>query len=233
MSTLVRTLTERSGAEVRLGSRVDKISRNDSRYELQSSGGNEVVDACVIAAPARSAAGMLGELAPGVAERLSQMTYASSAVINLIYPGGAVTLPPSGSGVLIPRSAGLSILACTWVSSKWPHIAPTDGRSVLRCVIGRVPGDLDATDEQLVERAVADVRSLLTSRADPETSAVHRWERALPQFEVGHLGRLADIEQTIGNLPIRLVGAGYRATGLNDCLAQGAEVARSLFAARD
>ena len=233
MQTLVDALRDAASPHIEFGARVTKISRTSDGFSLLWDGGEESADAVVISAPAHAAAKMLTDVAPRAVEMLEELTFASVAVVNLVYPAGAISVPPGGSGLLVPKGEGRSIVACTWFSSKWPHAAPPDGRTVLRCVLGREEGDLQGDDDSLVRAAIADVSLLLEARGAPVSHAVDRWEKAAPQFEVGHLARIAAIETSLPTHKLAIAGAGYRATGLNDCLAHGAAAARSVLGAQD
>ena len=51
---------------------------------------------------------------------------------------------------------------------------------------------------------------------------VFRWPRAMPQYTVGHLDRLALIEQRLDAQPgLFLAGNAYRGIGIPDCIASG------------
>ncbi|HET7483494.1 MAG TPA: protoporphyrinogen oxidase, partial [Actinomycetota bacterium] len=237
MSRLVDALAERSDADVHLSTPVRRVTRSGAGFVVEADDVEIEADAVVVAVPAHAAASVLADVAPSAARRLADFTFASVSVVNLLYPPGAVRVPSTGSGLLVPRSERASIAACTWVSSKWPDEAPADGRLLLRCVVGRgetgPEGDI-SDDDDIVARASADVRRFLGAEGDPIATAVHRWERALPRFVVGHRARVAAIENElaeVGNLS--LVGAGYTATGLNDCLLQGLRIADSIASARD
>ena len=56
-----------------------------------------------------------------------------------------------------------------------------------------------------------------------------RWTRQSPQYEVGHLQRVAAIDDHLAALPgVFLTGSGFRAIGIPDCIAD----ARATAAAR-
>jgi len=61
-------------------------------------------------------------------------------------------------------------------------------------------------------------------------SRVYRWEKANPQYPVGHLDRLADMDDRLTRLPgLFLAGAAYRGVGVPDCIRQGNEAAERAF----
>jgi protoporphyrinogen/coproporphyrinogen III oxidase len=120
-----------------------------------------------------------------------------------------------------------ALLAGTWVSSKWPGRAP-EGHVLLRGFLGggRDPHRLEHSDSELIESARSELSELLDITGEPLVARLFRWTRQSPQFEVGHLQRLASIEQRIAGIPgLFVTGSGFRAIGIPDCIADGRETA--------
>lgn len=209
MASLVHALGDSSGAAVRLGTPVTRIGP-----DVTVDG--EAFDGVVVAVPPHVARAIL-DIAPLTATRT-----AGVAVFNLVYPPGAVHPPPTGSGVLVPPGSRRTVIASTWFTSKWPHLAPPDGRAVIRCVAG-----VDASEEAVI----ADVAGLVEIDRDPLATKVHRWDPAFPVFEVGHRRAIAEAVTAMHGRPIRMAGAGYLATGLNDCIVHGRAAGRDLVSA--
>jgi oxygen-dependent protoporphyrinogen oxidase len=58
-------------------------------------------------------------------------------------------------------------------------------------------------------------------RGEPVFHQIVRWDRAIPQYLVGHLDRLAWIEQRLVEHPgLFLGGSAYRGVAINDCVEQ-------------
>jgi oxygen-dependent protoporphyrinogen oxidase len=99
---------------------------------------------------------------------------------------------------------------------------------VLRCYVGRF-GDDDALrldDDELIARVTREVEAITPLGGRPEAAEVVRWPRSMPQYEVGHVERLARIERGMGSVPgLFLVGSPYRGVGIADCVRQAREVA--------
>ena len=122
-----------------------------------------------------------------------------------------------------------TITACTWLSRKWPAGEDDAGRAVVRCFVGRAGDEraLALPDDELTERVRAEVALAVPSLRDrPDATLVTRWDRAMPQYEVGHLARLERIERAILRFPgVFLAGSAYRGIGIADCVRQGQEAA--------
>jgi protoporphyrinogen/coproporphyrinogen III oxidase len=234
MQRLVDTLVNRlAEAEIRTGARVEEVSSGPGGgYVVVLPGGPLEADGVVLAVPAPAASSLLRNLSPRAAEELEGIVYASVAVIGLVYDPGVVAVPPDVSGWLVPSSEGRLLTGCAWFSGKWPHSAPPDGGEVLRCFAGRAAGD-PATghdDAELVRRACAEIEDVIGLTARPRAWAVARWDDALPQYAVGHLDRMARVEHHLEHhRGLIIAGAGYRGSGLPDCIAGGRAAARRLL----
>jgi oxygen-dependent protoporphyrinogen oxidase len=233
MGAIAQALEERvqaDGAEVRTDDPVTSITRSPGGYRLRTPNGTVEASGVVLAVPAYSAAESLRELAPEAARELASIRYASVGSVALAYPPGSVDLPPTGSGILVPGSEGAGIAACTWFSSKWPHLAPDDGSVILRCFLGRTGRHpaLDLADDDLASWAGEEMKRMLDVRAASLAHHVARWEQGLPQYEVGHLERVGRIERALGSLPsVVVTGAAYRGSGVADCVRWASEAART------
>ncbi len=70
-------------------------------------------------------------------------------------------------------------------------------------------------------------------RAEPVVTFVQRWERGIPSYRIGHLGRLERIFTAAAALPgLYLVSNAYRGIALNDCAASALACAGELAAGR-
>jgi oxygen-dependent protoporphyrinogen oxidase len=186
--------------------------------------------ALVLATPAYATGALLRDWDSELARLCNEVPYASSATVALAFRRDAVSHPLNGSGFVVPRVERSGILAASWLSSKWPHRAPDD-RVLLRAFVGgaREPTALEKTDPEMVDVVMRALRPLLGITGAPLLTRVYRWERANAQHEVGHLDRLARIEDALKQRPgLFLTGSGYRGVGIPDCVADGRATARQV-----
>jgi oxygen-dependent protoporphyrinogen oxidase len=81
-------------------------------------------------------------------------------------------------------------------------------------------------DQALVARVRAELASMCGVTAAPGFVEVNRWVRAMPQYTLGHLERLNQIEAALSLYGgLILTGAGYRGVGIPDCIRDGAVAA--------
>ena len=216
-------------ADLRPGTPAVGAARHGSGWLVATPSGNVESDALVLAAPAWAAAAVLEAEAPVAARLLVGIPYEPAVVIGLRYPPGSVTPPPGASGFLIPsRERGL-LTAAAWFSAKWPHVAPADGGAIVRCFAGAPARGL--SDEHLARLAAAELAEIAGVRGDPEAFVVTHWYRGLPIYRVGHLDLVRHIDEALAGVPpLALAGAGYRGSGLPDCIAQGRAAAARVLA---
>jgi oxygen-dependent protoporphyrinogen oxidase len=189
-----------------------------------------VADAVILTVPTFEAAALLKKLTPA-ASRLETIGYVSTATVVLAYPSHAAP-DFDGSGFLVPRSEGGLITACTVLSRKWPHTAPGD-MWLIRCFVGRA-GQQDALrlpDPDLVYGVQRQLEHLFGVREQPLFARVTRWPRAMPQYGVGHLDTVAQLERTLVDAApgVALAGAGYRGLGLPDCIEQARRAVKQVW----
>ena len=177
--------------------------------------------------PAYAAGALLRGVDTSLASLCEATPYASTATVAFGFRREQVGHPMKGSGFVVPRVEHSALLAGTWVTSKWPGRAP-EGHVLLRAFLGggRDPHRLERTDDQLVDDALQEMSELLQISGPPIFSKLTRWTRQSPQYEVGHLQRLARIDQRLADVPgLFTAGSGFRAIGIPDCITDGRETA--------
>ena len=121
-------------------------------------------------------------------------------------------------------------MACTFSSVKYPGRAP-EGVVLLRVFIGGAlqAEVLERDDRTLARLAHDDIAPLLGIEGDPVLSRVWRHPSTMPQYEVGHLDRIAAIETRLEALPgLTLAGGAYRGVGIADSVRSGETAAERL-----
>lgn len=189
-------------------------------------------DRVVIATPSYETAELVRAAAPAAATFLDDIKYASVALVTMAFPASSVTRPLDGSGFLVPRTEGLLMTATSWASSKWAHL--DGGDVILRVSAGKFGDDraMKLDDDALVRTLVDEVATTSELGGEPSDVRVTRWPRSFPQYEPGHLERVAHIEQLVtGALPhVALAGAALRGLGVPACIRQGRDAVRELLA---
>jgi oxygen-dependent protoporphyrinogen oxidase len=237
LESLPRALV-RGPLRVRCDAPVESIERGGGgELWVRLRGESMRAHALVLACEAWSAARMVSDLAPGLANVLSQIAYPPVAVVALGFEAAAARAVPRGFGVLIPRGEGYRVLGVLWDSYIFPGRSP-DGTLLARAMLGgAVDPEAGAADPAtLVEWTRADLRRLLAIDGAPVFTHVHRWERAIPQYELGHRDRVRRIESEINRQPgLFLAGNALHGVAFGKAAAAGlaAGDAAAAFVARD
>ena len=218
------------------GARITDL-RHAGTFMLDMPRGPVAARAVILAVPAYTAGGILRGIHTGLAALCEEIAYASTATSTFAYRRDQIAHPMRGSGFVVPRIERSPLLAATWVTSKWPHRAP-EGHVLLRAFLGggRDPHRLDQSDDELIHLAREALTEVMGISGPPLFSRLYRWTRQSPQYEVGHLRRVAAIDEHLARFAgLFVTGSGFRAIGIPDCIADGratAERAARFLAAR-
>jgi protoporphyrinogen/coproporphyrinogen III oxidase len=188
-------------------------------------------EAVVMATPAHVTARVVEGFHSKLAQALRAIPYASTATISLAYRRADVPHPLDGFGFLVGHQEGRRLMAATWTSSKFAQRAPAE-HVLIRSFIGgagreRLVSLEDAALIQLVREELGEILGILQA---PLLARVFRWERANPQYRVGHLQHVEGMEKMLASFPgLFLTGSAYRGVGVPDCIYQGTQTAERVL----
>jgi len=221
-------------ATSRTAKTIVRLPDGDSRgrWLVRTSDGGIYCDDVVLAVPAHAASKIVADLDEDLSSELAGLKYSSAATIFLAYRKFDVRHPLDAFGILIPRAENRPILACTFVSSKWDHRAPS-GQILLRVFVGGAGHEdmVDRDDNDLVRLARSQILDLLNIDRAPMFTRVFRFHRSSPQPYVGHIPRVKKMMARVADYPgLHLGGNGYIGTGIPDMVRQGEEIAARINA---
>lgn len=219
-----------SPGSLRLNTSVDAVGRSGDGYSITlSSGETMAASALIVATPAAVAARILQHATPDAAALLAQIRYTGIGTAYVAYRREDVPHPLDGFGVVIPSRERRSIDGMMWSTTKWDGRAPA-GQALIRVFFGgpHTRSIIDLTDDALRELVRRELADTLGVRAEPLLWRVHRWPAAYPQYDLGHLERVAAIEAA---LPpgLLITGNAYRGVGVPDCVRQASEAAAKVL----
>lgn len=235
MGQLVETIIPPLQDHCHTATSVHAVTRQSGAgYMIHTHHGAEHVDSVIFATPLFETAGILGALAPDTLPLLSGMRYVSTATISFGFrlPLEGMALPLDAFGFVVPASEKRQLLACTWSSIKFPHRAP-DGHVLFRVFIGGAKQEhlFDHSDSALITIAQSELGHILGLHNDPVLTRVYRWPKGNPQYDVGHLDRMAVLTNHLNTLPgVYLAGSGIHGIGLPDCIRSGRAAAQAALA---
>ena len=218
MSRLTDALADAVGRDrVLTSSPATSLRRTADGWVVGTPAGEIVARDVVLASPAYAAAVLVDDVLPALAAELRTIEYADVANVTLALRRSDVG-DLVGTGFLVPPVEQDLVVGCTWLTSKWPHLAGTD-TVLVRCMVGR-DGDSRWTtmdDDALVAAVRDSLARMMGLTAEPTDVLVQRWPGAMPQYVVGHAARLERLDSLVAD-GLHLTGAAYRGSGLAGCV---------------
>lgn len=184
----------------------------------------------VLALPASEAASLLEPLSAQVARIIRSIPYAPVASVALGYDRDQVRHPLDGFGFLTPRNEDVRLLGGLFSSSLFAQRAPP-GKVLITAFIGGSadPSAAALKDEKLLDRVGDDLAQVLGIVGAPGFVRITRHAQAIPQYTLGHLDRLAQVDQAMQALPGLVLRASWRdGISVADCIRNGEAQARQI-----
>ena len=239
LSSLIAQIERQlSPTSVRTGCRVESLSRDTDgswRLEIQSQSAatreTELFDGLILATPASHAARLLGDVEPHLASDLKSIPLAGAAIVIAGFRRDQIRHPLDGFGLVVPMREQRKILSASFASIKFPERAP-DGEVLMRIFVGGAcqPELLEYSDSQIEQFALQDLAELLGVRGEPRFAFVRRWHGTMPQYHIGHVERVQNIERRVEAIAnLQLAGNAYHGVGIPFCIRSGQRAAQLLL----
>jgi oxygen-dependent protoporphyrinogen oxidase len=237
LSALPEALSGSIGDRLLTGARIIDI-KSAGGFEIKVEHGGEIKTikspALLVSTPAHVTAHLLNAVAPEIAAFVAEIPYVSIASVPLAYRDDQVHCELDGFGFLAPRGEGLRTLGSIWNSSLFAERAP-EGWVCLTNFIGGAT-DTEAiklSDEELIRIVHDDLSKVLGISGEPRRLPITRYERAIPQYTLGHAARVGRIEAALRGVPGLYIAGNYlRGISLGDCIKNAetvaVEIARSI-----
>jgi protoporphyrinogen/coproporphyrinogen III oxidase len=231
---LVDAIARRLPADaVRLSTAASELWRDGNQWQVTlNRGASESFDAVVVALPAPMAAKLLANVDPELARELGEIEYAGCAIVCLAYRLDQFGTPPDGFGFVVPKVERRQILAGSFASEKFPGRAP-EGEVLIRVFIGGAlaPELAERPERELRTIAERELTELMQIAGEPLWCDVARWPASMPQYRIGHLQRIAEIEARVAAIPsLELAGNAYHGVGIPQCIHSGETAAERVAA---
>ncbi|MBQ2620656.1 MAG: protoporphyrinogen oxidase [Thermoguttaceae bacterium] len=195
--------------------------------ELERQTWTELFDAVIVAAPSYNAQELLAPINARLGELLGGIGHTGTAIASMAFKNEQIRHPMEGMGAVVPEIEHSPILAMSFSTHKYPHRSPK-GTQLIRVFAGGARDSSLAVmpDEQLTPLLVEKMRPLLKIEGPPYAVHTAHWPNTMPQYYVGHLDRVAEIEQIVGSIPgLALAGNSYRGVGVPACIHSGEQAA--------
>jgi oxygen-dependent protoporphyrinogen oxidase len=174
----------------------------------------------ILAVPGYVATRFLTNTAPQLASHLKAIEYAPVCTVGSAYDRSQVANTLDGFGYMVPRREGLETICTFWNSSLFPGRAP-EGKVLMTSFAGRGTSEngVAMREEECAQIVEAENTKALGIKGPPLDRVVWKDPRALPQYNVGHAQRVAEIQNILRTLPnLRIVGNFLRGRSIGDCV---------------
>lgn len=227
LATLPQTLANYLKDSLKTSCEILSINVNKGNYIVKYKQNNvvtEIISKCVVlATPAYISAKWLSNI-PALANELLAIKYAPIAVVHLSLP---LEIDLNGFGFLVPRNQGIRLLGSIWNSSLFPNRSPNK-EILLTNFIGGSHDEkaIELTDKELGQIVSQEIKSILNLKNTPKIINVYKYQKAIPQYTLGHLTRLSTIESELNSKPGLYLASNYlQGVSLGDCVSRAIKLA--------
>jgi oxygen-dependent protoporphyrinogen oxidase len=221
MLELINSLESKLEGKIIKGKKVTGCIYENGTYRVFLESGETIATKKIIfACPAHETAQIVKDFDKELSDILNSIPYPPLSVVALGFKRQQIGFGTDLYGFLVPYREKRKILGTLFDSSIFPNRAP-EGYVLLRSMIGgrRTPELALLPDEKLIDLALSELREIIKIKGEPKFIKIFRWERAIPQYEVGHEEKLKRINQILEKYPgLYLTGNAYRGVSVNDCI---------------
>jgi oxygen-dependent protoporphyrinogen oxidase len=233
VQTLTDKLAENLGERIETETRVLKIEKTTSakfavlseRRQLASEmptfrQNRNLYDAVIISTPAESAANLIENLDTNLSEQLRKIYYPPVAMVFFGIKAETIKKNLDGFGFLVPSSEKRRILGTVWNSAVFTNRAPRDYHLLTTFVGGSRNAELfEKSDAEIAEIVFEELKNILHLTAKPDFLHIKRWEKAIPQYNLGY----EKVEKSIENFAVENQGIFfcsnfYKGISVGDCV---------------
>jgi len=241
ISALTHALASKLGDSARAAAEVTSVRSSSAAktagfevsYRVNDSQQTVTVPALIVATPADATGRLLEGIEPSFASLLGKIEYAGVAQVSAGYGVEQISFWNSergleGFGFLVPRTEGMRLLGTVWNSSLFPDRAPHGMMSFTSFLGGATdPEMLSRAPEEIAATAHSELGSILGITGKPAAQHISIWQRALPQYNIGHEAILSSVRALATGLPgLFLTGNYFSGPSIGACVEHANSVAR-------
>ncbi len=180
------------------------------RWKIRTQDTEYTADHVIMTLPADTTAKLVKPFAAGTAWTLSDIPYVPIAVVHLAIPKKNMAFEPKGFGFLVAPSEKSDILGCIFSSTLFPNRAPKDMALLTVLVGGALHGEkVFLNDSILINKVFSSLLPVLKFKEFPNVVSIFRYEKAIPQFTLGHSNRLSVFQNLQRSFPGIIFAGNY------------------------
>jgi oxygen-dependent protoporphyrinogen oxidase len=227
IGTIPRVLVQRLGKRVKTGVAVLGLRKTFGGFEVKTNTGTLQARAIVLAVQPHVAAELLEPLDVEGANAAAGITAPPVNVVFLGYRREQVNHPLDGLGFLATKDPGRILSGAQFLSTMYEGRAPEGYVAISAYAGGARNPELAGWDEaRLVAETHHELSDLLGIKGPPVVQRTRRWTLGLPQYELGHPGRVVHLRGTSQRVPgLYVTGNFLSGVSVANCLSNAAETA--------
>ncbi len=211
---------------------IERIELNGDgwRVFVRGNEGPDTFDELILSAPGAVSSRLVANVDAELASLIGRIPYAGCSVVVLGVRRDRIAHTLDGFGFVVPAVENRRIIAGSIASVKFPGRAP-EGKVLLRVFVGGAlqPELSQLPDDELRRIVMDELGELIGLRGEPEFCEVARWPGMMPQYHVGHLDLVRQIEERAAAIPrFALAGNSYRGVGIPFCVRSGEDAAERI-----
>jgi protoporphyrinogen/coproporphyrinogen III oxidase len=231
MFSLIEKLTNMIGDSAIANKEARALEKFGDGYKLHFSDGSTYeADRIALACPAHNSAEIIRDFDSSIHDILTTIPYPALSVVAFGVKRDQIKRDVNMFGFLIPGKEKRRILGTLFDSSIFPGRAP-EGYVLLRTMVGGARAEELAIldDEQLIGLVRDELADILGLNEEPDFLRVYRYEKAIPQYELGHFRKLEELDAASArHKGFYLTGNAYRGIAVNDCIANSVKLAEEI-----
>ncbi len=231
VGSLPKTLAAGLGSALHTGVAVRRLRQAGRRWRVETARQGTIdAGAVVIATQPHVAAGLVESLQPVSCEALAAIAAPPLAVVFLGYTRRHISHPLDGLGYLTPSSEQRLVSGVLFCSTMFAGRAP-EGQVALAAYVGgrRAPQAAALPERDLIDLVEGELHDLVGAVGPPTVARVRHWSRGIPQLDLGHGARMADIHMALTEHPgLFLSGNYFDGVSVTACLERAGETAEQV-----
>ncbi|MFQ6116337.1 MAG: protoporphyrinogen oxidase [bacterium] len=234
METLSKGLAKFLGERLQTRCFVQAITFKNGTFQLKLTGIHDSIlsaPAVVLTTPTHVISDLIRLLHPATAQILDRVRYAPVAMVMMSFSKASIPNPVKGFGFLVPKVENRKILGTLWNSATFSGRAPED-QVLLTTFMGgmRQPELVELEEESLKRLVLNELAELMGIQNEPNVVRIRKWPRAIPQYAVGHLAIIKDLEEFETKFPGIFIGGNFRGgISVGDCIVSARKNAERIF----
>ncbi len=207
------------------------VSIAGNRWKVSSTSSETEHDGVIVALGASAAGNVVTEVDSEMSDLLGSIPLAGAAILAVGLDRDQIKHPLDAFGIIVPQVEKRPLIAISLSSVKFSGRAPV-GKVLMRVFVGGAtqPHVLDWDDETIKQRAWEQVSELLEVSGEPELMELFRWDGKMPQYHLGHVELVEQIQQRSDNhLAFELAGNAFRGVGIPACVESGETAAQRII----